>query len=647
MTLECCLKSLFNFKNKVGFHLLKNETSITFMINNINVRQRNIGFIQQQNKQSVRVWAPKANQVQLIINEKQVVELLPEQFGYWTASHLAVEIGDNYRYRLINNEGTLDRSDPVSLCLPNGIHADGVFYDLNTFDFNDANWNNIPLAEYIIYELHIGTFTPEGTFLAAIDKLDHLLKLGITAVEIMPVSSFPGSRNWGYDGVFPFAVQESYGGPEQLQNFVNECHHRGIAVILDVVYNHFGPEGNQLADFGPYFTDKYRTPWGQAINFDDAYCDGVRAYFIENVLMWLRDFHIDALRLDAVHAINDFSATHILAEIKSYVDQLTEITDKPYYLIEECDLNDVKYLRPLTANGYGMDAQWADDFHHALRVTVGEPKIGYYKDFNGISDLAKAYKQAFVYDGIYSEVRQKCYGSSPRGLDSTQFVVCAQNHDQVGNRMMGERSYNLYGFNMSKVLATAVLLSPFIPMLFMGEEWGETNPFLYFVSHTNEDLVEAVRKGRKEEFKAFQDEGETLDPQSENTFKHSKLQWQLLNEKQHQQLFEFYKDLIALRRLHPALKSTNFNDIMVQAFEDKNVLLIQRKNAEDKLLYVMNFSSSAQQIDLNLTNNYKCLINSNSNKYRGLSEQFDSILVQDDKLLIDPETALIFEYDSI
>ncbi|RYE43430.1 MAG: malto-oligosyltrehalose trehalohydrolase, partial [Sphingobacteriales bacterium] len=490
-------------------------------------------------------------------------------------------VGDDYRFRLNTENGNIDRADPASLQQPNGIHSDSRFINLNDFEFIDQNWIGIPLEQYIIYELHIGTFTPEGTFLSAINKLDHLLELGITAVEIMPISSFPGERNWGYDGVFPFAVQESYGGPEQLQNFVSECHQRGIAVILDVVYNHFGPEGNHLADFGPYFTDKYQTPWGQAINFDDANCDGVRAYFIENVLMWLRDFHIDALRLDAVHAINDFSATHILAEMRNYVDQLSEITQKPYYLIAECDLNDVKYLQPLAENGLGMDAQWADDFHHALRVTAGEPRTGYYSDFKGIEDLAKAYRQAFVYDGIYSEVREKSYGSKPTDNPAKQFVVCSQNHDQIGNRMLGERSVELYGFEMSKVLATAVLFSPFVPLLFMGEEWGEMNRFQYFVSHTDDELVEAVRKGRRAEFKEFHLAGEAPDPQSEETFENSKLKWERLNNAQHQRMFSFYKDLIALRRLHPALKNLDKNQIEVIPFVDENVLVIRRWHEQE------------------------------------------------------------------
>ncbi|RYF22208.1 MAG: malto-oligosyltrehalose trehalohydrolase, partial [Flavobacteriales bacterium] len=513
------------------------------MIEKIEVKRRNIGFSVNEDDKFLRVWSPNAKSVQLVLNNEQTFELTPEEFGYWFAKDLAVNVGDDYRLRLNTENGIIDRADPASLQQPTGIHTDSRFIDLNNFEFTDQNWRGIPLEQYIIYELHIGTFTPEGTFLSAIEKLDHLLELGITAVEIMPVSSFPGERNWGYDGVFPFAVQESYGGPKQLQNFVNECHNRGIAVILDVVYNHFGPEGNHLADFGPYFTDKYQTPWGQAINFDDAHCDAVRAYFIENVLMWFRDFHIDALRLDAVHAINDFSVTHILAEMRNYVDQLSSITQKPYYLIAECDLNDVKYLQPLAENGFGMEAQWADDFHHALRVTAGEPRTGYYKDFKGIEDLAKAYRQAFVYDGIYSEVREKSYGSKPTVNPAKQFVVCSQNHDQIGNRMLGERAVELYGFAISKVLATAVLFSPFVPLLFMGEEWGETNRFQYFVSHTDEKLVEAVRKGRRAEFKDFHLAGEAPDPQSEETFKTSKLKWNELEEEQHLQMFSFYKDL--------------------------------------------------------------------------------------------------------
>lgn len=363
--------------------------------------------------------------------------------------------------------------------------------------------------------------------------------------------------------------------------------------------------------------------------------------------MWLRDFHVDALRLDAVHAINDFGATHILAEIKAYVDELSSVTQRDYHLIAECDLNDVKYIKSLSENGYGMDAQWLDDFHHALRVTAGEPRIGYYKDFNGIADLAKSYKQAFVYDGIYSAVREKSYGSNTINSSGKQFVVCSQNHDQVGNRMLGERSLQLYGFEMSKVLATAVLFSPFVPMLFMGEEWGETNPFQYFVSHGDEDLIEAVRKGRAKEFEAFNATGEAPDPQSEKTFLSSKLQWELLAEDKHQKMFSFYKDLIALRRLHPALRKLDLTNIDVKVFDLENVLLVRRCQDDEQLICLLNFSSSTQKIDLNLSGNWSCLLNSSSISYFGKDDSDYSEIQLNKNFNILPKSALIFEHASI
>lgn len=364
----------------------------------------------------------------------------------------------------------------------------------------------------------------------------------------MPVAQFSGARNWGYDGVFPFAVQNSYGGPEALQHFVNACHQHNIAVVLDVVYNHVGPEGNNLGKFGPYFTDKYKTPWGEAINFDDAGCDGVRKYFIENVLMWFRDFHIDALRLDAVHAIKDFGPSHILKEIKQHTDALMQETGRAHYLIAECDLNDIKYIQPIEEGGYGMDAQWIDEFHHSLRVTAGNERTGYYQDFDGILHLAKSFHDGYVFDGIYSAHRQKTFGTKTTGIAGEKFIVFSQNHDHVGNRMLGERTSTLVSFEMQKLLAATCLISPYLPMLFMGEEYSEKNPFLYFVSHSDKALVEAVRKGRKEEFAEFHNEGEVPDPQAEETFQQSKLQWHLLQEKQHSAMLSFYKSLIALRK---------------------------------------------------------------------------------------------------
>jgi len=409
----------------------------------------------------------------------------------------------------------------------------------------------------------------------------------------MPVAQFPGDRNWGYDGVFPFAVQNSYGGAKSLQHLVNACHQKGLAVILDVVYNHLGPEGNYLNAFGPYFTDKYKTPWGNALNFDDAWCDGVRRYFIENALMWLRDFHVDALRLDAVHAIRDFSALHILQETRQYVNQLMKYTGRRHYLIVEVDLNDNRFINACENGGYGMDAQWTDDFHHALRVTATGEQKGYYSDFNGIEHLAKAYKDAYVYDGQYAPHRKKKFGRKTNN-EGKQFIVFSQNHDQVGNRMLGERTSVLSSFEMTKLLAAAVMVSPYLPMLFMGEEWSEPNPFLYFVSHTDKELAEAVRRGRKEEFAAFHAQGEAPDPVAEESFLRSKLQWNLREEGKHKTMLEYYKELIRLRKTHTVLKQLNRNNLEASFDKEQNTLVLRRWNKEHQVVCFMNFSALEQ-----------------------------------------------------
>jgi maltooligosyltrehalose trehalohydrolase len=496
---------------------------------------------------------------------------------------------------VLNEEKQLP--DPASLSQPEDVHGPSQAVD-HVFPWTDDEWKNLPLEAYILYELHTGTFTPEGNFQAIEQKLDYLKELGVNAIELMPVAQFPGHRNWGYDGVFPFAVQHSYGGPRGLQHLVNACHQKGLAVVLDVVYNHAGPEGNYLKEYAPYVTTKYSTPWGGAINFDDEWCDGVRHYFIENALMWFRDFHIDALRLDAVHAIKDFSPVFILQEIKEYVNELMKATGQKHYLIVESDMNDTRFINPLEEGGYGMDAQWTDDFHHALRVSAGGDRNGYYADFNGIVHLAKAYKDAFVYDGLYSPHRNKTVGTKAENNPGRQFVVFSQNHDQVGNRMLGERSSQLVSFDMQKLLAGAVMVSPYLPMLFMGEEWGELHPFLYFISHTDPDLVEAVRKGRKEEFAAFHAEGEAPDPFADKTFLQSKLQWHLRKQEPHQTIFLFYQTLIALRKQKPALHILNRKQLEAGAHKEQQVLTLHRWCNKQHILCLMNFSRSRQTIML-------------------------------------------------
>jgi len=560
----------------------------------VDIKQRSVGVnFNGEGQALIKVWSPEAIKVEILVIETgQVIPLEKKDMGYWFMQTDMLKPGNKYRILLDSEK---EFPDPASLNQPDGVHGASKAIAISQFAWTDNAWNNIPLKSYIIYELHTGTFSQDGNFAGIETKLEYLKDLGINAIEIMPVAQFPGDRNWGYDGVYPFAVQQSYGGAEGLQRLVNACHDNGIAVILDVVYNHLGPEGNYLGAFGPYFTEKYKTPWGGAINFDDAWSDGVREYFIENALMWFRDFHIDALRLDAVHAIKDLSPVHILKEIKLHVDALMESTGRKHYLITELDLNDTRFINTLSSGGYGMDAQWIDEFHHALRVTAGGDRHGYYEDFDGIEMLAKAYKDAYVYDGQYSPHRKKYFGIKAEHHPGEQFIVFSQNHDQVGNRMLGERTSKLVSFEMQKLLAGAVMVSPFLPMLFMGEEWSEPNPFLYFVSHTDPELAAAVRKGRREEFAAFHAQGEAPDPVAEETFRRSKLQWQLLDEEKHQTLFGYYQRLIALRKSYPVWHHLHREHLSVEVDKAKNLLLLHRWLDDQYMVCLMNFSKTTQE----------------------------------------------------
>ncbi|GAB4032799.1 malto-oligosyltrehalose trehalohydrolase [Spirosoma jeollabukense] len=568
------------------------------------INQRTLGVTFSADGATVRVWAPLAQTVAIHLFRQNLTIPLQNDGYYWQITTNQLQPGDTYKF-ILND--TIERPDPVSLSQPEGVHGPSQAVDTSRFVWTDATWSNLPLEDYLLYELHTGTFTPEGTFVGIENRLDYLLELGVNAIEIMPVAQFPGTRNWGYDGVFPYAVQHSYGGAAGLQQLVDACHRRGLAVVLDVVYNHMGPEGNYFTDYGPYFTSKYITPWGNALNFDDDYNDSVRRYFIENVLMWFRDFHIDALRLDAVHAIYDASEIHLMRDIKQHVDQLMLETGRQHYLIIESDQNETKFIQPLADEGYGMDAQWNDEFHHALRVTAGGERSGYYADYNGIQHLAKSYRDAYVYDGTYMPRRARIVGKSTSGHAGRQFVVFSQNHDQIGNRMLGERPSQLVSFAMQKLMAGAVMSSPYLPMLFMGEEWGELNPFLYFVSHSDPDLVEAVRQGRKKEFAAFQTTVEAPDPQDERTFERSKLQWARLTQQPHNTLFRYYQTLLALRKQSP-LRHPNRESVAVIVDEGKQTLTLFRQPkqpaaptqlpvgsvAEGTVVCLMNFSADPQ-----------------------------------------------------
>ncbi len=539
------------------------------------------------------VWAPHVQQMTLRVTAPHTYDLpmVRDEQGHWRVRAHDVVPGCRYMYAL---DGDRERPDPASQFQPAGVHGPSAVIDHEAFRWTDAGWEGVPLEDMIVYELHVGTFTAAGTFEAIVPRLDELNELGVNTIELMPVAQFPGQRNWGYDGVYPYAVQESYGGPDGLKTLVDASHHHGMSVVLDVVYNHLGPEGNCFRDFGPYFTDAYHTPWGQAVNFDQADSHHVRAYFIQNALYWLRDYHIDGLRLDALHAIYDRSAKHFVRELVENVATFSRRTGQKRYLIGESNLNDVRFLRPRRSGGYGLDAQWSDDFHHCLHTLLTGEDKGYYADYGRIEQMAKAYKEGFVYSWEYSPFRRRFYGSSSRQRPARQFFVCSQNHDQIGNRMGGERLTQLIDFESLKLSAGALLLAPYVPMLFMGQEYAEDAPFQYFVSHSDEQLVEAVRRGRSKEFASFQWTQECPDPQSVETFMNSKIRWHTRTEGRHRLLYTFYKHLIDLRRSIPQMVSKK--NLLVRAIPGKNVLVWQRRQGQTHCL--MNFSDQPERFAL-------------------------------------------------
>ncbi len=541
------------------------------------------------------VWAPLVAKVHvhIVSPKEQTFPLARDAQGYHQVIVEGVAPGYRYFYRL---DSVKEHPDPASRFQPAGVHGPSQVIDL-LFPWADQEWSGLPLEEYIIYELHVGTFTKEGTFESVIPYLDELKELGVTAVELMPVAQFPGDRNWGYDGVCPFSVQDSYGGPEELRHLVNACHQQGLAVILDVVYNHFGPEGNYLADFGPYFSERYQTPWGAALNFDGPHSDEVRRFFMENASYWLTEFHIDALRIDALHSILDISSYPFIEELAARFHEQAKKLKRRAYLIGESTANDARLVTTPEQGGYGLDAQWNDDFHHALHVLLTGEQNGYYQDFDGLKQLLKAFQEGFVYSGQYSRYRQRRHGVTSRNIPASRFVVFAQNHDQVGNRMKSERLSQLVTFERLKLAAGVVLLSPFIPLLFMGEEYGEEAPFAYFVSHSEPALIEAVRRGRREEFASFKWPGEIPDPQDEATFFSAKLDRSLRGEGWHRTLLEFYQELIWLRKETPALARLDKNTMTVGGFEDR-IFLLHRWSENSEVVLVFNFSQDQSSVTI-------------------------------------------------
>jgi maltooligosyltrehalose trehalohydrolase len=514
--------------------------------------------------------------------------------GYFSVVAEGIALGTRYRYCL---DDRTERPDPVSRFQPQGVDGPSEVVDRD-FAWSDDGWSGIPFEQYVLYELHVGTFTPQGTFDAILPRMDELRDLGITAIELMPVAQFPGTRNWGYDGVFPYAVQNSYGGPAALKRLVNACHRQGLAVVLDVVYNHLGPEGNYLADFGPYFAELYRTPWGQAVNFDGPQSDHVRRYFAENASQWITEFHVDALRLDAVHAIVDLSARPFLGELSAAVHAKAKQLHRKTYLIAESNRNDPRVVSPSEAGGQELDAVWNDDFHHSLHVLLTGEQNGYYQDFSGIKDLASAFRNGFVYEGQYSKYRQRRQGSSSQPISANRFVVFAQNHDQVGNRSEGDRLSQLVWFDQLKLAAAAVLLSPYVPLLFMGEEYGEPAPFPYFVSFADPGLVESVRQGRRRHLARFDWGGDVADPQDDRTFLSSILNWKLRTEGRHHLLWNFHQELLRLRRDIPALARLDKDALEALAFADRKVIVVRRWNESSHILAVLHFGKEPCQLRL-------------------------------------------------
>ena len=552
------------------------------------------------------VWAPAAQLVELEIAGGRI-SMVSAGNGCWSVEDVRAEPGMDYAFAIDGGEAL---PDPRSNWQPHGVYGPSRIIDHESFEWTDHGWQPRPLSAAVMYELHIGTFTSEGTFTAAIDRLPDLVKLGITHVEFMPVGEFSGNRGWGYDGVDLYAPHHAYGTPEDLKRLIVACHSAGLAVILDVVYNHLGPSGNYLERFGPYFSNRHRTPWGPAINFDGPESDHVRRFFCDNALMWLRDYHFDGLRLDAVHAIIDTSAIHFLEQLACEVAELETQVQRRLVLIAESDLNDPRLIRSQELGGYGLDAQWNDDFHHALHVVLTEERDGYYADFKSLADLVKALKQGFVYDGRYSGFRRRRHGRPLVGASAHSLIGCMQNHDQIGNRAKGERSSQLMNLGRLKIAAALVMTAPYVPMLFQGEEWGASSPFLYFTDHEDLELGRAVTEGRRREFASFGWRPEEIpDPQRRETYERSKLNWVERYDEPYANLLKWHVDLIKLRREIPGLSDGRLEDVEVNFDEAARWLSMKRNN----LLVIFNLNRSAQLVPFAPGSRHSLLLASDPN----------------------------------
>lgn len=567
-----------------------------------------------------RVWAPEAQSVEVVQFDKGSAAachpLQRDADGYWTAEISGIGAGTRYAYSVNGDE---PRPDPAARFQPEGVHAPSQVVDPAGFAWNDTEWRGVPLDNLIIYEAHVGTATPEGTFDALIAKLPYLRDLGVTALEIMPIHDFPGCRNWGYDGVDLYAPANCYGGPDGFKRLVNAAHAHGLAIILDVVYNHFGPDGNYLRVFSPaYFTEHHHTPWGDALNLDTPGSAAVRSFLINNALYWAHEYHIDGLRLDATHALIDESKQHFLQELTTTV-RGSLAADRHFVLIAEDERNDTRVARPATSGGYGLDGQWADDFHHAARIFVTGERGGYYDDYSGsIAELITTITDGWLYQGQVSPSMGHERGTDPRALGYPQFVYCIQNHDQIGNRPVGDRLNHAIDPQRYRALSALLLLLPQTPLLFQGQEWAASTPFQYFTDH-NPELGKLVTEGRRQEFAYFLTETgiEVPDPQAEATFANSKLKWAEIEQPPHAETLALYRDLISLRRTQSALRRTEREALHIDQI-DERAFTIQRDGEQpgDTVLIVVNLGDQLEYA-LHTFGPASLLLDTNDTRYNG------------------------------
>ena len=536
------------------------------------------------------IWAPRVDSI-AVKTADGVYPMTRGERGWWHAD--VTSAGDNSDYAFLVNDDPTPYPDPRSARQPYGVHGSSRVVDHSRFEWTDKLWHAPPLSSGVVYEMQVGTFTQQGTFDAAIERLDYLIDLGITHLELMPVASFPGNHGWSYDGVELFAPAEVYGGPAGLKRLVDACHRRGLAVLMDVVYNHFGPVGNYTGKFAPYLTHNHHTPWGDAVNFEDGGSDEVRRFFCDNAIMWLRDYHIDGLRLDAIQSMVDRSAIHFLEQLSAEVEKLSDLLGRDLVLIAESDLNDPRVVTPREAGGYGLDAQWSDDFHHALFAVLSGENTGYYSDFGSMAFLARSLERVFVFGGEYSPSRGRNHGRRVEGVSMQRFLGYIQDHDQIGNRAKGDRLVETVGTERAKVAAAIVLTAPFVPMLFQGEEFAASTPFQYFADHDDPLMARSVSEGRRREFAAFGWRAEEIpDPEDRETFLRSKLRWDDLQEPEHAKMLDWYRALIRLRKSQPDLNDGELGHTTVRFDEDAKWLVMTR----GKVMVICNLGSDVQRM---------------------------------------------------